>query len=113
MSRFIEAVAQELRYAVRTLRKSRGFSTVAVLSVALGIGVNTAMFSVVNAVLLRTVPFHDPERLVQLVQQHTGRDAAIPEYQFVKEHGRAFVSVAAHRGGGERRLEAGSVQTWV
>ncbi|MGH9371238.1 MAG: ABC transporter permease [Vicinamibacterales bacterium] len=111
--RFIEAVRQELRFAVRMLRKSPGFSTIAVLSVALGIGVNTAMFSVVNAVLVRTVPFPDPERLVQLVQQHTGGDATIPEYQFVKEHGRTFSSVAVYRGGGERRLEAGGVQTWV
>jgi FtsX-like permease family len=104
MSRFIEAVAQELRFAVRMLRKSPGFSTVAGLSVALGIGVNTSMFSVVNAVLLRTVPFPDPTRLVRLVQQHTGSDVTIPEYQFVKEHGRIFSSVAAYRGGGERRL---------
>jgi putative ABC transport system permease protein len=113
MSRFIEAVAQELRYAVRMLRKSPGFSTIAVLSVALGIGVNTTMFSVVSAVLLRTVPFPDPERLVRLVQQHTGGDVTIPEYQFVREHGRAFSSIAAYRGGGERRLEARGVQTWV
>jgi len=111
--RFIEAVEQELRYAVRMLRKSPGFSTVAVLSVALGIGVNTTMFSVINAVLLRTVPFPDPERLVRLVQQHTGSDVTIPEYQFVKEHDRVFSSVAAYRGGGERRLEARGVQTWV
>jgi putative ABC transport system permease protein len=115
MSRFpfIETVAQELRYAVRVLRKSPGFSTIAVLSVALGIGVNTAMFSVVNAVLLRTVPFPDPERLVRLVQQHTGGDVTIPEYQFVREHGRIFSSIAVYRGGGERRLEARGVQTWV
>jgi putative ABC transport system permease protein len=115
MSRFpfIEAVAQELRFAVRMLRKSPGFSTVAVLSVALGIGVNTTMFSVVNAVLLRTVPFPDPGRLVRLVQQHSRSDVTIPEYQFVKEHDRVFCSVAAYRGGGERRLDARGVQTWV
>lgn len=111
--RFVEAVRQELRFAVRMLRKSPGFSTIAVLSVALGIGVNTAMFSVVNAVLLRAVPFPDSERLVRLVQQHTGGSVTIPEYQFVKEHGRAFSSVAVYRGGGEQRLEAGGVQTWV
>jgi putative ABC transport system permease protein len=111
--RFLEAVRHEIRFAVRMLRKSPGFSTIAVLSVALGIGVNTAMFSVVNAVLLRTVPYPDPERLVRLVQQHTGGDVTIPEYQFVKEHGRAFSSLAVYRGGEERRLEAGSVQTWV
>src|SRR5687768_15497063 len=113
MSRLIEAVAPELQHAVRRLRKSPGFSTIAVLSVALGIGVNTAMFSVVNAVLLRTVPFPDPERLVRLVQQHTGGDVTIPEYQFVREHGRVFSAIAAFRGGGERRLEARGAPTWV
>jgi predicted permease len=113
MSTLIEAVAQELRYAGRMLRKSPGFSTIAVLSVALGIGVNTTMFSVVNAVLLRTVPFPDAERLVRLVQQHTGGDVTIPEYQFVREHGRVFSSMAAYRGGGERRLDARGVHTWV
>src|SRR5206468_11191200 len=111
--RFVEAVRQELRYAVRMLRKSPGFTTIAVLSLALGIGVNTSMFSVINAVLLRTIPFPDPERLVRLVQQHTGGDVTIPEYQFVKEHERVFSSVAAYRGGGERRLEVRGVYTWV
>ena len=71
------------------------------------------MFSVVNAVLLRTVPFPDAERLVRLVPQHSGGDVTIPEYQFVREHGRVFSSIAAYRGGGERRLEARGVQTWV
>jgi putative ABC transport system permease protein len=111
--RLIEAVGQELRYAVRMLRKSPGFSTIAVLSLALGIGVNTTMFSVINAVLLRTIPFPDSGQLVRLVQQHTGGDVTIPEYQFVKEHGRVFSSVAAYRGGGERRLDARGTQIWV
>jgi putative ABC transport system permease protein len=95
------------------LRKNPGFSVIAALSVALGIGVNTTMFSVINAVLLRAVPFPDPERLVRLVQQHTGGDVTIPEYQFVREHGRVFSSVAAYRGGGEQRLEGRGAQTWV
>jgi hypothetical protein len=77
----VERVLQDSRYAVRMLRKSPGFSTIAVLSVALGIAVNTTMFSVVNAVLLRTVPFPESERLLRLVQQHTGGDVTIPEYQ--------------------------------
>jgi len=112
-SRLVEGFAQELRYAARMLRKSPAFSTIAVLSVALGIGVNTTMFSVVHAVLLRTVPFPDPERLVQLVQQHAGAGATIPEYQFVRDHAHVFSSVAAYRSGGERRLEARGVHTWV
>jgi putative ABC transport system permease protein len=109
----VERLAQDCRYAARALRKSPGFTAMAVLSLALGIAVNTAMFSVINGVLLQTVPFPEPERLVRVVQQNTRREITVPEYQFVKEQGRAFASVAAYRGGGERRLEAPGVEVWV
>src|SRR5688500_20057215 len=57
---------KELRYAARTLLKRPGFSVVAVLTLALGIGANTAIFSVVNATLVRPLPFKDPERVVMI-----------------------------------------------
>ena len=62
----METILQDLRYASRTLRKQPGFTLTAVLTLAVGIGANTAIYSVVDATLLRTLPFKDPDRLMRV-----------------------------------------------
>src|SRR5438128_2264400 len=65
-TRVVEDLVRDLRYAVRALRRSPGFTAVIVASLALGIGANTAMFSAIDAVMLRLLPVRQPEQIVML-----------------------------------------------
>jgi len=72
----MSTVVQDLRYSLRTLRKSPGFSAAAVGILALGIGANTALFSVVDAALLRPLPFPEPGRMMRL-EEVPGHDDVV------------------------------------
>jgi putative ABC transport system permease protein len=71
----LDSLARDVRYGMRALLRSPGFASVAVVSLSLGIGVNTTIFSVANAVLYRPLPFNDPDRLVVIHEQNTKRES--------------------------------------
>src|SRR2546422_7993240 len=97
----MDTLLQDLRYAVRTLVERPGFTAVAALTIALGVGGTTAMLGVVDAVLLRPLPYPDPHRLVMLWTRTPGGPqgaASWPEFVDWREMNRSFADLAAWRG---------------
>ena len=100
-ARVAENLVADIRYALRSLRRSPAFTVAAVLTLALGIGASSAMFTVVDAVLLRPLPIPHPEDVSYLGWEWSPGNhiAALTdvEYEFVRDHNRAFEAVAAYR----------------
>lgn len=99
-----ESVAQDLRFAFRMLRKSPGLATVAILTLALGIGANTAIFSVFYGVLLRPLPFPKPEQIVQLheVNDRGGQpNFSDPNFEDVQAQNHSLQAIAEYNSGPE------------
>ena len=115
----MEAIVQDLRYALRQLRKSPGFAAVAVFTLALGIGANTAIFTVVNALLLKMLPVKDPQQLVvvgdpTLADQRSNGNPrtdvfSYPLYKELRDHNSVFAALCA--AATDHRIEVGTGQS--
>src|SRR5271155_5781930 len=96
----MEILWQDLRHAFRALRKSPGFTAVAVLTLGLGIGANTAIFSVVENVLLRPLPYRDPGALVEVWNSYLPQFPQVPnspgDFQDFRRQARSFSEMAAY-----------------
>jgi putative ABC transport system permease protein len=93
----MDSLRKDIRYALRTLAKSPGFTAIAILTLALGIGANTAIFTVANALLLRPLSYKDPDRLVRISSERNRAGyLSLPYFTVLRDHNSSFSSVAAY-----------------
>src|SRR5882724_178630 len=95
--RWLDDLRSDIRYAMRTLVKNPGFTTVAVVTLALGIGATTAIFSLINTLMLRTLPVREPEQLVELLFKYPGdprvNSYSLKDYEYVRDQNHVFSDV--------------------
>src|SRR5688572_16431347 len=120
----MRTLCQDMAYGLRMLRKRPGFTAIAALLLALGVGINTIIFSIVNAVLLRQLPVREPERIIRLnetspQQGLSEAPVSLPDYLDWRERNRVFEEIAVYREGAftlsgdgpSERLAGASVST--
>src|SRR5205085_6869772 len=95
----LSVLKQDLRFALRSLRRQPAFTAIAVITLALGIGANTAIFSVINAVMLTPLPYREPERLLMLWETRLGSDRPLvsyPNFKDWRQRQRGFEDIGVH-----------------
>jgi hypothetical protein len=112
----LRGLLQDLRFSIRQLRKSPGFALTTALTLALGIGATTAIFSLINAVLLRPLPFPDPDRLMSVVSLDTSAKPGIPssgtypDFFDWRSRNRSFEAMASYHRAGRTLTGNGTAQ---
>ena len=94
----IDSIWADVRFALRQLRRSPGFTIVSLLTLALGIGANTAVYSIIQAVLLHPLPYHDPNRLMLLADKQDPQEGGVlyKDYEMWRKHTSSFTGIAAY-----------------
>src|SRR4051794_16112947 len=96
LGHWLETLLKDLRFGLRSLGKSPGFTAIALLTLALGIGANTAIFSIIHAVILRPLPYPEPARLVKIWPEKPRVSSSKADYLETKRRARSFEDIAAY-----------------